>query len=49
MNVGRTESSPLVSKKAREKRAAVDELAQKRRKMAGAAPIKPGGISLGND
>ena len=31
------------------KRAAVDEPAQKKRKMAGAAPLKPGGISLGGD
>ena len=35
--------------KARGKRAAVDEPAQKRRKTAAAAPIKPGGISLGDD
>ena len=48
-DVGRTESSPPMSEKTRGKRAAVDELAQKRRKMATAAPIKPGVISLGDD
>ena len=48
-DVGRTESSPPVSEKAWGKRAAADEPAQKRRKMAGATPIKPGGISLGDD
>ena len=31
------------------KRAAADEPAQKKRNMAGAAPLKPGGISLGGD
>ena len=48
-DVGRTECSPLMSEKAQGKRAAVDELAQKRRKTAGSASIKPGGISLGDD
>ena len=49
MDVGRTESSPLVSEKAWGKRAAADEPAQKRRKTAAAGPLKPGGILLGND
>ena len=40
---------PPVSEKARGKRAAADEPAPKRRKMAGSASIKPGGISLGDD
>ena len=31
------------------KRAAADEMAQKKRKIAGAASLKPGGISLGDD
>ena len=48
-DVGRTESSSPVSEKARGKRAATDEPAQKRRKTAAAAPIKPGDISLGDD
>ena len=38
-----------MSKKARGKRAAADELAQKKRKMAAAAPLKLGDISLGDD
>ena len=49
MDAGRTESSPPVSEKVRGKRAAVDELTQKKRKMVGAAPLKPGGILLGGD
>ena len=49
MDAGRTESPPLVSEKARGKRAAVDEPAQKKRKTTAAAPLKPGGISLGDD
>ena len=48
-DVGRTKSSQPVSEKARGKRAAVDEPAQKKRKTAGAAPLKPGDISLGGD
>ena len=31
------------------KRAVADEPARKKRKMAGAVPRKPGGISLGDD
>ena len=46
---GRTESPPPVSEKVRGKRAAQDEPARKKRKMAGVAPRKPGGISLGDD
>ena len=38
-----------MSDKVRGKRAAVDEPAQKKRKMAGAIPRKPGDISLGGD
>ena len=49
MDVGRMESPPSVSEKARGKRAAADELAQKKRKTAAAAPRKLGGISLGDD
>ena len=49
MDVGWTESSPPVSEKIQGKRAAVDEPAQKRRKTATAAPIKPGSIWLGDD
>ena len=48
-DAGQTESSPPVSEKVRGKRAAVDELTQKKRKMVGAAPLKPGGILLGGD
>ena len=48
-DAGRTKSSQPVSEKARGKRAAVDEPAQKRRKTATTAPIKLGGISLGDD
>ena len=43
------ESPSPVSEKIWGKRAAVDELAQKKRKTEGAAPLKPGGISLGGD
>ena len=49
LDAGQTESPPTVSKKAWGKRAAADEPAQKRRKTAAAGPLKPGGISLGND
>jgi len=49
MDVGRTESPPPVSEKIRGKRPAEDELAQKKRKTAAAAPLKPVGISLGDD
>ena len=49
MDAGRTESPSPVSEKARGKREAADELAQKKRKMVAATPLKPGGISLGND
>ena len=49
MDTGRTESSPLVSEKVRGKRAVADEPARKKRKTAGAAPLKLGGISLGGD
>ena len=38
-----------MSEKVQGKRAAADELARKKRKMASAAPLKPGGISLGGD
>ena len=48
-DVVRMESSPPVLEKTRGKRATADELAQKRRKTAAIAPIKPGGISLGDD
>ena len=48
-DAGRTESLPLVSEKTRGKRAATDELAQKRRKMAAVAPLESVGISLGGD
>jgi len=48
-NAGRTESSPPILEKVWGKRAVADEPAQKKRKMVGAAPIKPGGISLGDD
>ena len=48
-DVGWIKSSQPVSEKARGKRAATDEPAQKRRKTAAAAPIKPGDISLGDD
>ena len=43
------ESPSPVSEKVQGKRAAADEPAQKMRKMVGAAPLKPGGISLGGD
>ena len=46
-DAGQTESPPLVTEKVQGKRVAVDELALKKRKMAGAAPRKSGGISLG--
>ena len=50
MDAGRTESTPTpVSEKVRGKRAAADEPARKKRKTTGAAPHKPGGISLGDD
>ena len=38
-----------MSEKARGKRAVADEPARKKRKTAGAAPLKLGGISLGGD
>ena len=44
-----SESPSLVSEKVQGKRAAADESAWKKRKTAGAAPLKPGGISLGGD
>ena len=44
-----SESQSLVSEKIRGKRAAVDELARKKRKTVGATPLKPGGVSLGGD
>ena len=46
---GWMESPPQVSEKVRGKRAATDEPARKKMKMAGVAPRKPGGISLGGD
>ena len=49
MDVGQTESPTPVSEKTQGKRAAVDELAWKKRKIAAAAPRKLGGISLGDD
>ena len=48
-DTGRTESSPPVMAKVQGKRAAADELAQKKRKTAAATPLKLGGISLGGD
>ena len=48
-DTGRTESPPLVSEKVQGKRVAIDELARKKRKTAGAAPRKSGGISIGGD
>ena len=39
----------MVLEKARGKRAAADEPAQKKRKTVAAAPLKPGGISLDDD
>ena len=48
-DAGRTESSPPVLEKVLGKRAAADEPAQKKRKTVAAAPLKPGGISLGGD
>ena len=48
-NAGRTESLPPVSEKVQGKRVVVDEPAWKKRKTAGAASLKPGGISLGDD
>ena len=44
-----TESLAPISEKVREKRAAVDEPARKKRKTACVAPCKLGGISLGGD
>ena len=44
-----SESPSLVLEKIRGKRAAVDEPAQKKRKTAVTAPLKPGGLSLGGD
>ena len=38
-----------MSEKIRGKRAATDELARKKRNTVAAAPLKPGGISLGGD
>ena len=49
MDVGRTESPPPVSEKIWGKGPTEDELAQKKRKTAAAAPRKPGGILLGDD
>jgi len=49
MDVGRTESPPLVSAKIQGKRPAADEPAKKKRKTAATAPRKLGGISLGDD
>ena len=48
-DVDRVESPPPASEKVWGKRPVVDEPAQKKRKIAPAAPIKPGGISLGGD
>jgi len=44
-----SESPSPVSEKIHGKRAAEDEPARKKRKTAGAASLKPGGISLGDD
>jgi len=49
VDTGRTESPSPVSENVRGKRAAADELAWKKRKTVGAAPLKSGGISLGGD
>ena len=38
-----------MSEKVQGKRVAIDELSRKKRKMAGVASRKPGGISLGGD
>ena len=46
---GRKEGPPPILEKVREKRAATDDPARKKRKMAGVAPLKPGGISIGGD
>ena len=46
---GQKVSPPRVSEKVQGKRAATDEMACKKRKTAGVAPHKPGGISLGGD
>ena len=48
-DIDRVESPPPASEKVRGKRPAVDEPAQKKRKTAPAATIKPGDISLGGD
>ena len=44
-----SESPSPVSEKIQGKRAAADEPTRKKRKTAGAAPLKPGDISLGGD
>ena len=44
-----SESPSPVLEKVRGKRVVADEPAWKKRKTAGAAPLKPGGISLGGD
>ena len=44
-----SESPSPVSEKVQGKRAAANEPAYKKRKIAGAIPHKPGGISLGAD
>ena len=49
MDVGWTESPPPVSEKIWGKRPAIDEPAQKKRKITATAPRKSGGISLGDD
>ena len=48
-DAGWMETSPLVIEKVWGKRAAIDELAKKKRKTAATAPCKQGGISLGDD
>ena len=44
-----SEGPSPVSVKIQGKKAVADELAQKKRKTVGAAPLKLGGISLGGD
>ena len=48
-DAGRSESLPLVSEKVRGKRAAADELVQKKRKTVATGHLKLGGISLGGN
>ena len=49
VDIDQVESPPPALEKVQGKSPAVDEPAQKKRKIAPAAPIKPGGILLGGD